>query len=53
LENEVMEANAELLEMQKDYGELEMRVKGDEDSPVIPIKKKQDGAPGTGKTENF
>jgi hypothetical protein len=52
LEREVEDANAELLEMQKDYCELELKVKG-EDSPVIPIKKKQDGAPGTGKTESF
>jgi hypothetical protein len=52
LEGEVMEANTELLEIQKDYCELELKVK-EEDSPVIPIKKKQDGAPGTGKTESF
>jgi len=52
LESEVLEANAEVLEMQKDYCELEGKVKG-EDSPVIPIKKKQEGMSGTGKSENF
>jgi hypothetical protein len=41
LESEVLEANAELLETQKDYCELEGKVKG-EDSPVIPINMKQD-----------
>lgn len=55
LESEVLEANAELLETQKDYCELELKVKG-EDSPVIPIMKKQDavsGVSGAGKSENF
>jgi hypothetical protein len=52
MENEVLQANAELLEMQKDYCDLELKVKG-QDSPVIPINKKQDGMSGTGKTENF
>lgn len=52
LEQEVMEAHAELLETQKDYCELESKVK-QEDSPVIPIMKKQEATPGTGKTENF
>ena len=55
LESEVLEANAEVLEMQKDYCELEGKVKG-EDSPVIPIMKKQDGVSGVsgaGKSENF
>jgi hypothetical protein len=50
VEREMMQAYAELLETQKDYCELEEKVKG-EDSPVIPIKKKQDGAAGAGKTE--
>jgi hypothetical protein len=52
LEREMMEAHAELLETQKDYCELEMKVK-EEDSPVIPIKKNQEGMTGTGKSENF
>jgi hypothetical protein len=52
MESEVLAANAELLEMQKDYCKLEGRVKG-VDSPVIPINMKQDGLSGTGKTENF
>jgi hypothetical protein len=53
LECEVMEANTELLEAQKDYCELELKVKEEEDSPVISIRKKQGGAPGTGKTESL
>jgi hypothetical protein len=52
LESEVLDANAELLEVQRDYCELEEKVKG-EDSPVIPIMMKQDGATATGKSENF
>jgi len=52
LEHEMLQAHAELLETQKDYCEMELKVKH-EDSPVIPIMKKQDGAPGTGKSENF
>jgi hypothetical protein len=52
LEIEMNEAYAELLESQKDYCELELKVKG-EDSPVIPIKKNQDGMTATGKSENF
>ena len=48
----MIEAHAELLETQKDYCELELKVK-EEDSPVIPMKKKQDGMTGTGKSENF
>jgi outer membrane lipopolysaccharide assembly protein LptE/RlpB len=52
LERDVIQAHAELLESQRDYCELESKVK-QEDSPVIPIKKKQDMSPGTGKTENF
>ena len=52
LEQEVIEAHAELLETQRDYCELESKVKQG-DSPVINIKKKQDMASGTGKTENF
>ncbi|HUB59505.1 MAG TPA: hypothetical protein VL978_02320 [Puia sp.] len=52
LEHEKMQAYAELLELQKDYCELEQKVK-EEDSPVIPIMKKQDEAAGSGKTENF
>jgi hypothetical protein len=54
LEQEMMQAYAELLETQKDYCEMESRVKEvDSDSPVIPITKKQDGATGSGKSENF
>lgn len=52
LEREVEEANAELLEAQKDYCELEKRGK-EADSPVIPIKKRQDEAASAGKTESF
>ncbi|HTR30584.1 MAG TPA: hypothetical protein VMH27_15030 [Puia sp.] len=52
LEHEMIQAHAELLETQKDYCELESKVKQD-DSPVIPIKKNQDLAPGAGKSENF
>ncbi len=52
LEQEVMEAHAELLETQKDYCALESKFT-QVDSPVIPIKKKQDRSPATGKTENF
>jgi hypothetical protein len=52
LEREMMQAHAELLEIQKDYCELESKVK-EEDSPVIPMIKKQDGVAGTGKSENF
>jgi hypothetical protein len=52
LESEVLAANAELLESQKDYCELEEKVKK-EDSPVIPIHMKQEGLSGTGKSENF
>ena len=52
LEHEVIEANAEVLEMQKDYCELELKVR-EENSPVIPIKKKQDGTSGAEKAENF
>jgi hypothetical protein len=52
LEHEMIQAHAELLEIQKDYCELELKVK-QEDSPVIPIMKNQDGAPGAGKSENF
>ena len=51
-EREMSKAYAEVLETQKDYCELESKL-GFEDSPVIPIKKKQDGAPGAGKSENF
>ena len=51
-EREMVEAHAELLETQKDYCELELKVES-VDSPVIPIKKNQDGAPGAGKSENF
>jgi hypothetical protein len=50
LEHEVMDANAELLEMQKDYCEMESRV-ARENSPVIPINKQAE--PGTGKIENY
>ena len=52
LEHDVIEAHAELLETQKDYCKLESKVK-QEDSPVIPIHKKQELTPGTGKSENF
>jgi hypothetical protein len=52
LEREMNQAYAELLEIQKDYCELESKVK-QVDSPVIPIMKKQDGVSGTGKSENF
>ena len=52
LEKDVLEANAELLESQRDYCELESRVK-EGDSPVIPIKKNQDGGAAAGKSENF
>jgi hypothetical protein len=37
LENEMMQAYAELLDTQKDYAELKGRLK-EEDSPVISIK---------------
>ena len=37
LEKEMMQAHAELLDTQKDYCELESRVK-EEDSPVISIR---------------
>lgn len=50
LEQEVMEANAELLDMQKDYCKLESKVK-QEDSLVIQLNKTNE--PGTGKIENF
>jgi hypothetical protein len=46
LEKEMMQAHAELLDTQKDYCELESRVK-EEDSPVISIRnnsKKQEPA---------
>lgn len=46
LEVEMNQAYAELLEIQKDYCELEKKVK-EEDSPVISIKKKQDGEAGS------
>lgn len=52
LEIEMIDSHAELLEMQKDYCALESKLT-QADSPVIPIKKKQDGVSGTGKTENF
>ncbi|HEV2354134.1 MAG TPA: hypothetical protein VGR89_07820, partial [Puia sp.] len=54
LEREMMQAHAELLETQRDYCELESRLK-EEGSPVIPIKKKMDpgSAPPAGKSENF
>lgn len=50
LEQEVMEANAELLDMQRDYCKLESKVK-QEDSLVIQLKTSNE--PGTGKIENF
>jgi hypothetical protein len=53
LEREMIQAYAELLEIQKDYCELESKVVKQEDSPVIPIMKNQDGVSGTGKSENF
>ena len=52
LEREMMQAHAELLETQKDYCELESKVKQG-NSPVIPMKKSQDLTSGTGKSENF
>lgn len=52
LEVEMIQAHAELLETQRDYCELESKVNA-EDSLVISIKKKQDGAHGAGKSENF
>jgi hypothetical protein len=52
LEQEMIQAHAELLDSQKEYCELELKVK-EEDSPVIPLKKKQEGMSGTGKSENF
>jgi hypothetical protein len=54
LESDMIQAHAELLESQKDYCELESRVK-EVNSPVIPIKKRTDieSLPNTGKSENF
>jgi hypothetical protein len=52
LEHEMIQAHAELLETQKDYCELESKVK-QENSPVISMKKNQDLVAGTGKSENF
>ena len=54
LEHEMIQAHAELLETQRDYCELESKVKENE-SPVIPIKTKTEAgsAPSAGKSENF
>ena len=59
LENEMMQAYAELLDTQKDYCELKARLK-DEDSPVISIKetkgqdlaKQQQPLPGSSRVRN-
>jgi hypothetical protein len=53
LEHEMIQAHAELLETQKEYCELELKVKEENDSPVIPMIKKQEIVSGTGKSENF
>jgi hypothetical protein len=44
LENEILQAYAELLETQKDYCELKARLK-DDDSPVISIKETKSQEP--------
>jgi hypothetical protein len=50
LEQEMMQAYAEVLEIQKDYCELESKVK-EGNSLVIQLKKSPET--GTGKIENF
>lgn len=47
LEQELIQAHAELLDTQRDYCALESKVKS-EDSPVIPLQKKKD-APSHGR----